>query len=81
MVLGQGYCPHTVEKESPLTEASQSSPPWAGAGSVHVLVFVLTVVDPPPHVTEQRDHSVHCDQIPLTGENTLLCHNVSQYQG
>lgn len=42
----------------------QSSPPKAGGG---LSQFLKRLCKPPPHVTEQVSHSLHCDQLPCTG--------------
>ena len=48
---------------------AQSLPPWAGAGSVHVLDRDWL---PSPHVTEQELHAFQADQFPSTSFGAKL---------
>ena len=64
LYLRQAPVPQVWHSDSPPAPVpTQSSPPLAGAGLVHVLERVWT---PPPQVTEHSSKAAHSDHMPST---------------
>jgi len=64
--VGQAFVLHGFDSDA---EPTQSLPPWAGEGLVHVLE---RTVCPPPHFFEHGPHASKSDQPPSTGHGLMV---------